>query len=330
MKKAILALGAIAMMAACTQTKNNPFLEEWDTPYGIPPFERIQLTDYIPAVKAGIEEQNKELEAILGNQEAPTFENTVAAYELSGRTLAKTTAVLFNLQETEGNDERSKVVEQATALMTEHEDNISMNKAFFERVKAVYDADQSGLTREQQMVLKKLYQSFTRNGVDLEEAAQARLKEINQKIAAAQQKFGTNLLAENNAFKEQFGLPVSSYTSEMTSCEDRNRREAMFKAYSSRGNNGNEYDNKALCLEILKLRAEKARLLGFDNFAAYQLDNKMAHDPATVDAFLDRIIGPAVAKAKEEVAVMQVFMDEEIKAGMVAAGSRVEPGGWVD
>lgn len=316
------------MMAACAQTKNNPFLEEWDTPYGIPPFERIQLTDYIPAVKAGIEEQNKELEAILGNQEAPTFENTVAAYELSGRTLTKTTAVLFNLQETEGNDEMNKVVEEVTALMTEHEDNISMNKAFFERVKAVYDADQSGLTREQQMVLKKLYQSFTRNGVDLEEAAQARLKEINQKIAAAQQKFGTNLLAENNAFKEQFGLPVSSYTSEMTSCEDRNRREAMFKAYSSRGNNGNEYDNKALCLEILKLRAEKARLLGFDNFAAYQLDNKMAHDPATVDAFLDRIIGPAVAKAKEEVADMQVIMDEDIQAGKVAAGSRIEPWDW--
>lgn len=316
------------MMAACTQTKNNPFLEEWNTPYGIPPFEKIQLTDYIPAVKAGIEEQNKELEAILGNQEAPTFENTVAAYELSGRTLAKTTAVLFNLQETEGSDEMNKVVEEATALMTEHEDNISMNKAFFERVKAVYDADQSGLTREQQMVLKKLYQSFTRNGVDLEEAAQARLKEINQKIAAAQQKFGTNLLAENNAFKEQFGLPVSSYTSEMTSCEDRNRREAMFKAYSSRGNNGNEYDNKALCLEILKLRAEKARLLGFDNFAAYQLDNKMAHDPATVDAFLDRIIGPAVAKAKEEVADMQVIMDEDIQAGKVAAGSRIEPWDW--
>ena len=316
------------MMAACAQTKGNPFLEEWNTPYGIPPFEKIQLTDYIPAVKAGIEEQNKELEAILNNQEAPTFENTVATYELSGRTLTKMTAVLFNLQETEGSDEMNKVVEEATALMTEHEDNISMNKAFFERVKAVYDADQSGLTREQQMVLKKLYQSFTRNGVDLDEAAQARLKEINQKIAAAQQKFGTNLLAESNAFKEQFGLPVSSYNSEMTSCEDRNRREAMFKAYSSRGNNGNEYDNKALCLEILKLRAEKARLLGFDNFAAYQLDNKMAHDPATVDAFLDRIIGPAVAKAKEEVADMQVIMDEDIQAGKVAAGSRIEPWDW--
>ena len=328
MKKTILALGAIAMMAACTQTKNNPFLEEWDTPYGIPPFEKIQLTDYIPAIKAGIEEQNKELEAILNNQEAPTFENTIAAYELSGKTLTKTSAVLFNLQETEGSDEMNKVVEEATALMTEHEDNISMNKAFFGRVKAVYEADQSGLTREQQMVLKKLYQSFTRNGVDLDEAAQARLKEINQKIAAAQQKFGTNLLAENNAFKEKFGVPVSSYTSEMTSCEDRSRREEMFKAYSSRGNNGNEYDNKSLCLEILKLRAERAKLLGFDNFAAYQLDNKMAHDPGTVDAFLAKIIGPAVSKAKEEIADMQKVMDEDIQADKVAAGSKIESWDW--
>lgn len=316
------------MMSACTQTRTNPFLEEWDTPYGIPPFEKIQLSDYIPAVKAGIEEQNKELEAIINNPEAPTFENTVAAYELSGRTLSKTTAVLFNLQETEGSDEMNKVVEEATALMTEHEDNISMNKDFFQRVKAVNDADQSGLTREQRMVLKKLYQSFTRNGVDLDEAAQARIKEINQKIAAAQQKFGTNLLAENNAFKEKFGIPVSSYTSEMTSCEDRSRREEMFKAYSSRGNNGNEYDNKALCLEILKLRAERAKLLGFDNFAAYQLDNKMAHDPQTVDAFLDRIIGPAVAKAKEEIADMQKVMDEDIQAGKVAAGSKIESWDW--
>lgn len=316
------------MMSACTQTRTNPFLEEWDTPYGIPPFEKIQLSDYIPAVKAGIEEQNKELEAIINNAEAPTFENTVAAYELSGRTLSKTTAVLFNLQETEGSDEMNKVVEEATALMTEHEDNISMNKDFFQRVKAVNDADQSGLTREQQMVLKKLYQSFTRNGVDLDEAAQARIKEINQKIAAAQQKFGTNLLAENNAFKEKFGIPVSSYTSEMTSCEDRSRREEMFKAYSSRGNNGNEYDNKALCLEILKLRAERAKILGFDNFAAYQLDNKMAHDPQTVDAFLDRIIGPAVAKAKEEIADMQKVMDEDIQAGKVAAGSKIESWDW--
>ena len=314
--------------AAASCSRNNPFLEEWNTPYGIPPFDEIQLSDYIPAVTAGIEQQKQELDAILANPDAPTFDNTVAAYEYSGEILTKVSLVLFNLQETEGNEEMDKVVEEATALLTAHEDEMSMNKAFFERVKAVYDADQSGLTREQQMVLKNLYESFTRSGVALDEASQARLKDINQKIAAAQQKFGTNLLAENNAFKETFGVPVSAYPAEMTGCEDRDRREAMFKAYSSRGNNGNEYDNKALCLEILKLRAEKARMLGFDTFAAYQLDNKMARNPQTVDSFLGQIMGPAASKAVEEIADMQEIMDEDIAAGKLAEGSTIQPWDW--
>ena len=314
--------------AAASCSRNNPFLEEWNTPYGIPPFDEIQLSDYIPAVTAGIEQQKKELDAILANPDAPTFDNTVAAYEYSGEILTKVSLVLFNLQETEGNEEMDKVVEEATALMTAHEDEMSMNKAFFERVKAVYDADQSGLTREQQMVLKNLYESFTRSGVALDEASQERLKDINQKIASAQQKFGTNLLAENNAFKETFGVPVSAYPAEMTGCEDRDRREAMFKAYSSRGNTGNEYDNKALCLEILKLRAEKARMLGFDTFAAYQLDNKMARNPQTVDSFLGQIMGPAASKAVEEIADMQEIMDEDIAAGKLAEGSTIQPWDW--
>ena len=314
--------------AAASCSRNNPFLEEWNTPYGIPPFDEIQLSDYIPAVTAGIEQQKQELDAILTNPDAPTFDNTVAAYEYSGEILTKVSLVLFNLQETEGNEEMDKVVEEATALLTAHEDEMSMNKAFFERVKAVYDADQSGLTREQQMVLKNLYESFTRSGVALDEASQERLKEINQKIAVAQQKFGTNLLAENNAFKETFGVPVSAYPAEMTGCEDRDRREAMFKAYSSRGNNGNEYDNKALCLEILKLRAEKARMLGFDTFAAYQLDNKMARNPQTVDSFLGQIMGPAASKAVEEIADMQEIMDEDIAAGKLAEGSTIQPWDW--
>ncbi|MGN1215241.1 MAG: M3 family metallopeptidase [Candidatus Cryptobacteroides sp.] len=326
MKKTAIFL--IMLSAAVSCNRNNPFLEEWKTPYGIPPFEEIQLSDYIPAVKAGIAQQKEELDAILSNPDAPTFENTVAAYEYSGEILSKVSLVLFNLQETEGNEQMDKVVEEATALLTEHEDEMAMNKDFFERVKAVHDADQSGLTREQQMVLKKLYESFTRSGVALDEASQERMKEINQKIAAAQQKFGTNLLAENNAFKETFGVPVSAYSVEMTTCEDRDRREAMFKAYSSRGNNGNEYDNKALCLEILKLRAEKARMLGFDTFAAYQLDNKMAHDPQTVDTFLGQIMGPAAKKALEEVADMQEVMDEDIAAGKLAEGSTIQPWDW--
>ena len=313
-------------MTACTP--KNPFLQEWDTPYGIPPFDKITLADYIPAVKAGIEQQEKELEAILSNQEAPTFKNTIDPYEQSGEILEKVTGVLFNLQETDGGPEMEKVAEEATELLTALDNSISMNKKFFERVKVIYEADQSALTREQQMVLKNLYKSFTRNGVDLDEASQERLKEINIKIAGLQQKFGTNLLAENNAFKDKFGIPVSSYTDEMTSCEDRSRREAMFKAYSSRGNNGNEYDNKALALDILKLRAEKAKMLGFDSFAAYQLDDQMAGNPATVDEFLDKIQKSANVKAKEEVADMQKIMDEDIAAGKLPKGSSIQPWDW--
>ena len=327
MNKVFLAIGAIVAMTACVQTKN-PFLEEWKTPYGIPPFDKITLADYIPAVKAGIEQQEKELQAILDNPEAPTFKNTIDAYEYSGEILDKVMGVLSNLQETDGNDEMEKIAEEATELLTKHENSISMNKKFFERVKAIYDADQSALTREQQLVLKNLYKSFTRNGVDLDEASQERLKEINVKIAGLQQKFGTNLLAENNAFKEKFGTPVSSYTSEMTSCEDRARREEMFKAYSSRGNNGNEYDNKSIALEILKLRAEKARMLGFDTFAAYVLDDQMAGNPATVDEFLDQIQKASNAKAKQEVYDMQKIMDEDIAAGKLPKGSKIQPWDW--
>ena len=313
-------------MTACTP--KNPFLQEWDTPYGIPPFDKITLADYIPAVKAGIEQQEKELEAILSNPEAPTFKNTIDPYEQSGEILEKVTGVLFNLQETDGGPEMEKVAEEATELLTALDNSISMNKKFFERVKVIYEADHSALTREQQMVLKNLYKSFTRNGVDLDEASQERLKEINIKIAGLQQKFGTNLLAENNAFKDKFGIPVSSYTDEMTSCEDRSRREEMFKAYSSRGNNGNEYDNKSLALDILKLRAEKAKMLGFDSFAAYQLDDQMAGNPATVDEFLDKIQKSANVKAKEEVADMQKIMDEDIAAGKLPKGSSIQPWDW--
>ena len=327
MNKGLLVTGAILAMTACTQTKN-PFLQEWDTPYGIPPFEKITLADYIPAVKAGIEQQEKELEAILNNPEAPTFKNTIDAYEQSGEILDKVTGVLYNLQETDGGDEMDKVAEEATELLTAHENSISMNKKFFERIKAIYDADQSALTREQQMVLKSLYKSFTRNGVDLDDASQERLKEINIKIAGLQQKFGTNLLAENNAFKDKFGIPVSSYTDEMTSCEDRSRREELFKAYSSRGNNGNEYDNKALALNILKLRAEKANMLGFETFAAYELDDQMAKEPAAVDKFLSEIQTAANAKAKGEVADMQKIMDEDVAAGKLPKGSRIQPWDW--
>ena len=316
----------MAIGVSCSH--KNPLLQEWNTPYGIPPFEEIKTADYMPAIKEGIRQQNAEIWAIVNNSEPADFENTVAAYELSGDILAKVTGILYNISESDGTKEILKLMEEVTPLLTEHEDNILMNKDFFKRVKAVYDADQSKLTREQQMVLKKLYLSFTRNGIDLEDADRERLKEINKSLAAMQQKFGNNLLVENNAFKAEFGIPISSYSQEMTTCEDRGLREKMFKAYSSRGNNGNEYDNKELCLSILKLRAEKAKLMGFRNFAEYQLDNKMAKTPEIVDAFLGKIMAAASAKSKKEVADMQAAMNKDIVAGLLPLGTRIKPWDW--
>ena len=326
MKK--LLISTVLLMALVSCKDSNPFFTEWNTPYGIPPFDQIKTEHYIPAVKEGIEQQKKELAAIIENTEAPTFKNTIEAYELSGSLLAKVTGVLFNIAETDADSTLNKVEEEANQLLTAHSDEIFMNKDFFTKVKAVYEADQSHLSREQQMVLKKLYQSFTRNGVDLEGEAQEELKQINQQLSQAQHKFGDNLLAQSNAFKEEFGIPVSAYSDEMASCPDRDRRKAMFEAYSNRANHGDEFDNKDICLQILRLKAKKAKLLGFPNFAAYQLDNKMAHDPQTVDAFLDEVMAAANKKSKEEVYDMQKIMDQDIKAGLLPAGSKIEPWDW--
>ena len=322
-------LTVMALLTACSgNTRVNPFLEEWDTPYGIPPFEKIEYADYVPAFKAGIEQQQKEIDAIIANPDAPTFDNVIGALELSGDILRKVQGVFYNVSETESCPELTAIEEEITPLVSEHGDNIYMNKDLYKKVAAVYNADQSGLTREQQMVLKKTYDAFERNGIGLDEAKQARLREVNAEISVKTNKIGNNNLAENNAFKERFGISVSAYPTAMTTTEDRSLREEMFKAYSSRGHNGGENDNRQLVLDVMRLRIEKAQLMGFDSPAAFILQDKMAHDPATVDAFLDGIMKAAVAKAKEEVAEMQEVMNQDIKAGLLPAGTKIKPWDW--
>ncbi len=263
MKKLLIVMGAALMLASCNSS--NVFLQEWDTPYGIPPFDKIKIGDYMPAIKAGIEQQNAEIQAIIDNQEAPSFENTVAAFDRSGALLEKVTNVLFNVSESDYTPELNAIVEEATPVISAHGDNLMMNPKLFERVKAVYEAPQDNLTREQQMLLKDLYEGFVRNGIGLDEAGQARMKEINSELATLALTFGNNLLAQSNAFKDSVGFSVASY-----------------------------YD-------------------------------KMAHDPATVDAFLGDIMAAAMRRAKEEVADMQKLMDEDVAAGVLPAGSRIEP-----
>ncbi len=327
MKKIVLFFAAIMAFVSCAE-RTNPFLTEWKTPYGIPPFDQIRYADYVPAVKAGIEAQQAEIDAIVASQEAPSFESVIAPFDRSGCLLAKVTGVLYNVSETENCPEMEAIIEEVTPLLSAHEDGIYMNGELYKKVAAVYEADQSALTREQQMVLKKIYEAFVRNGVGLDEAAQTELKQINADMAVKINKIGNNILAESNAFKQEFGISVSAYPVAMTETADRALREKMFKAYSMRGHNGNDNDNRALILDVMRLRIRKAQIMGFDNPADYILENKMAHDHQTVDAFLADIMKAAVAKAKAEVVDMQAVMDEDIKAGVLPAGSKIQPWDW--
>ena len=328
MKKLILTTMAIAALTACTEQRRNPLLSEWDTTYGIPPYAEIKVEDYMPAIQAGIAEQNREIEDIVNNTEAPTFENTVQALCLSGQTLSKVVGVLFNISETDRTEELDSVMELAMPLMSEHGDNINFNKPLYDRVATLYHGDQSQLTREQQMSLKKVYEGFVRNGVGLDSTQQNRLKEINSELAQKSLKLGNNILAESNAFKSRFGISVSEYPEAMTNTEDREKRREMLMAYTLRGHNGNENDNTQLIKDIMTLRIEQARIMGYDTPAAYYLENKMAHDPQTVDTFLSDIMKVAVAKAKEEVQDMQQLMDEDVAAGRLPAGAKIEPWDW--
>ena len=298
-------------MISCTS--KNPFLTEWDTPYGTAPFSKISTEHYMPAFEAGLAEQKASIQAILDCPDAPTFENTILAYENSSPILDRVQGVFFNLAESDSTPEMQEIEEKVTPLITEASNEILMNVKLFERVKAVYEHPEA-LTREQYMVTKKIYQAFERNGVGLDEAAKKRFAEISTRLSTLSQKFGQNLLAENNAFKEATGITVSEYYDFMSSCDDRAKREQVFKAYSSRGNNGGEHDNNAIVLEILKLRAEMAGLLGYPNFAAYQLSDKMAGDPATVDNFLQPIMDAAMRKAAEEIKDMKAVAGHDIEA----------------
>ena len=327
MKKIFTSLAIV--MAAVSCTNKNPFLTEWDTPFGIPDFGQIEEKHYIPAIEEGIRQQEAEIAAIISNTEAPTFENVVEAYEKSGAVLGRVTSVLFNVSESDATESLQAIVEQALPLISVHSDNIMMNPDFFAKVDVLFkDMDNLGLTLEQQMVLKKLHNGFVKNGIALNEADQARMREINLELSSLSNTFGNRLLAENNAFAEEFGVTISEYSGAMASTEDRELREKMFKAYASRGNNGNDNDNKELILKMMALRIEKAKILGYENPAQMILDDKMAGNPETVDQFLASIMAPAVKKSKEEIKDMQKVMDKDINAGLVPAGSKIQPWDW--
>ncbi len=355
MKKVLLAIAAVMMMSSCTTKRENPFMTEWNTPEGVPPFEQIQNGDYLPAIEEGIKQQQAEIDAIIANEEAPTFDNTIGALDASGQLLEKVSLVFFNIIESDGCDELTAVSEKVLPLISQHSDNIYMNAQLFERVKAVYDGRaEQNYTVEQTTLLEKIYNTFVRNGIALPEEKQARMREINSELSTLQQKFGNNLLAETNAFqliidneedlaglpesvrtaakeaataaghegKWMFGLQNPSRLPFLQYSERRDLREQIYKAYINRGNNGNENDNRDIVMQIIKLRIEKANLLGFASPADFILDDTMAKTSKAVNEFLANIFEAGNNKAKAELAEMQAIADRE------GNGVKIEAWDW--
>ena len=356
LKKSVLILATSCMMYSCgTQQGTNPFLTEFQTPYGVPPFNEIKPEHYEPAFMKGIEEQNANIKAIIDNQEAPTFENVIAAFDNSSPILDRVGGVFYNMTEAETTDELSALDMKLAPIMSEHSDNISLNKELFEKVNAIYQQKESlGLNTEQQRLLEKVYKNFIRSGANLSEEKQARLREINKELSTLGIAFGNNVLNENNEFKlyveneeELAGLPEWFRQSAAAEAKadgqegkwlftlhnasrlpflqysaNRPLREKIYKAYINRGNNGDKNDNKKVINSIVSLRLEKANLLGYDCYSNFVLDNTMAKTSLAVMEFLYNLWGYALPKAKAEAAELQQLMDKEGK------GEKLEAWDW--
>ncbi len=343
------ATGSLLLAAVMTptdmsaQTRQNPFMVPYDTPYEIPPFDKIQYGDYLPAIEKGIELQRKEIEAIANNPEKPTFDNTVLAMEKSGELLQKVMLVFGALDETDNNAEMQAISEKAYPMTSVASDEISMNEKLFQRVKYLYDNRESlGLTGPQKRAVELSYKNFTRNGALLSAEKKEELKAINTRLTDLYLKFNRNLLASTNSFEivvdnesELAGLPagiVATAASEAASrgkngkwvftlhapsrlpvlkyADNRELRRKMYEGYMNLASTG-EYDNRPVIGDIVKTRAKKAGLLGFKDYASYMTDNVMAKTPQAATELLMKIWAPATERVKEEVAEMQAYVDEE-------------------
>lgn len=343
----LFVLMAVILSACETPEKStkseNPFFAEYTTPYGIPPFDLIKTSHYIPALEKGLEEQKAEIDAIVNQTEAPTFENTIEAYERSGQLLDKVSSVFYNLSSSLTSDTMQEIARTMSPMMSKHSDDITLNAALFERIKKVHDnAETLNLNAEQQMLLEKMYKSFVRGGALLGEADQQKLRKLNEELSLLSLQFGDNILAETNKFQlvvedkaELKGMPENflnaaaeaakdaGYTDKyvftlqkpsllpvLTYAENRALREEIFKGYINRGNNNDEFDNKAKLSRIASLRAQRAQLLGYDNHAAFVLERNMAKNPETVNELLDELLAAAMPMAKKEAEELQKLIDK--------------------
>lgn len=353
MKQIMAAAVAIATCGCGPEKPANPLLSEFDTPHGIAPFSEITIGNYREGMLLGMEEQKAEIDAIVNNSEAPTFENTIVALDQCGKLLRKVRGTFSPLSSSNSTEDMRALQKEMSPLFSAHNDDIYLNDKLFARVKAVYDSRESlTLTPEQAKILENIYKRFVNSGANLTEEQKRRLREINKELSMLQLTFSQNLLHEtNNTFvvaesiEELKGLPQANIDAAakmaadngqpgkwmfnmqrpscnpvLQYCENRNLREKVYKAYYNRGNQGNEYDSKEVCAKIVTLRLEKAKLMGYSNYAQMAIEERMAKTPEAVYALLDQVWAPAVAKAKEEL--------DDIRAEIRKEGHSFEPAGW--
>ena len=346
MKKTFYLFLIIFLSLGCQNNgaEMNPFLKEYDTPYQIPPFEKIEFSHYEPAFEEGMKQHLSDIDSIAANKEQPTFENTIAELERSGKTLDKVSSVFFNLLGSNTSDEMDALAVKISPILSSHNDSILLNTDLFNRIKTLHEQKESlGLTTEQARLLDETYKRFVRSGANLSNSEMKRLVDINSFLSTLSVKFHQNVLKETNDFSlvienedELEGLPeeeirqaalladseghngkwvfkptrVSMYPF-LTYSTQRELREELYNSYIQRGDNDNEYDNKSIIAEMLALRKEKAKLMGFDSHADYVLDNTMAKTTSRVDDLLEKIWNPGIAKAKSEADDMQNLIKEE-------------------
>ncbi|MBR5643793.1 MAG: M3 family metallopeptidase [Salinivirgaceae bacterium] len=355
MKRKYLIFSLMSMITVSCADTQNPFFAEFDTPYGVPPFDKIKTEHYMPAFIEGMRQDSLEIEAIANNPEPPTFANTIEALEYSGEMLERVSDVFFNLYSADTDKDMDAIAEKVTPLLSDHSDNICLNAALFKRIKAVYDMrDSLNLNQEQMRLLEKKYQSFVRSGANLNDDQKARLREINKELGLLDIKFGGNVLAETNAYQKWIdneqdldGLPQdvknaaaeeaaaagqpgkwlftmqkSSFIPVLQYCTNRELRRELLIAYTMRGNNNNANDNKSVINQTVRLRVEKAKMFGFDNPADMILETSMAKNSKNVMDFLPSVWEPSLAQAKKEAAELQKLMDAE------GRGEKLEPWDW--
>ncbi len=322
----------------------NPFFEAYNTPFEVPPFDKIQNRHYLPAFEEGIKQHDAEIKVITDSEKAPDFANTIEALDYSGELLNKVSKVFLNLKEAVTNDSIQEIARTVAPMLSHHEDAVNLNEKLFARVKAVNDQKSSlNLNTEQSRLLEETYKRFVRGGANLPADKKEQLKKINEELSLLDLKFGDNMLAETNAFKlvvdkkeDLAGLPESSIadaaaeakTQKMegkwvftlqkpswipfvTYAENRGLREKIYKAMYTRGNNNNANDNKAVINKIVNLRLQKANVMGFPSWSAFVLDDCMAKTPENVYKLMGQVWTPAIKKAKEEVKDMQTMIKKE-------------------